>query len=391
MNVRVAALLALLWAAPAVAENPGMALFTGQVQDFARHPCHSCHGRDGRGGVEGRVPDLTALVARYDAPGLARALAQGLVPDGRRLSRSMPRYPQVTADQARDLLAYLTALPALDHIGVHPDRIVIGVIPDGPDDPYPRALQQALDRFFLNGRLYGRVIELRRYDGADPAAGSALALIGPPAGSRIDRAMQMGLPVLFPRMTPEGTEDPTILRGLSASHADIAAALAADLRAQTDHTRGIEILGQVPAALRQALGYEFPDQGTGPAALLAGPGATLPEIAGQGRPAYLLARTLRHDPQIGEALRDKGWQAVLVLDAPQLVRQMMQDATGPDQAHATLAAQVLLRALRNAGRDLGRGRLMRSLAGADLSDLGLDYRHHRLTGTSDVRLLPLDF
>ena len=29
--------------------------------------------------------------------------------------------------------------------------------------------------------------------------------------------------------------------------------------------------------------------------------------------------------------------------------------------------------------------------GADLSDLGLDHRRHRLTGTSEVRLLSLDF
>lgn len=402
MNARaiaiVVAILGLVCAAPALADSGmsdpgridrGLAMFTGQVPGFDRSPCHACHGRDGRGGTEGTAPDLIVLARRLDGDSMALVLGQGIGLDGRGLSRSMPRYRDVSPQQAQDLVSYLKALPERDRAGVSPDLITFGVV--GPGVPYAKALETALSKRLPGGRLHGRRIELRLLEATAPDTDDVLALIGAPAGAQIAAAVQNSVPVLFPRMILDGTEDASILRGVSATFVDMAAIIARDMRAQSGDAGGVLAVGQVPLPLTEALGFEFPAPDSEPAALLVGTGAVLPQHPGNRRTAYLLPQALRTDPQIGSALAAAGWQVALVLDAPHLVERMMRDGTGPDQAHANLVAEILLRALRGAGRDLGRAGLVDALAKVDLSDLGLDYRRNRLTGSAEVRLMPLEF
>ncbi len=384
------ALIAAIIALPASAD-PG--LYTGQdgSGSLSRFPCHSCHGRDGRGGIEGTAPDLVALAGRYDAPSLLRVLAEGVASDGRALSRSMPRYRDVTEDQAAGLLREIDDLPRRDRIGISPDRVILGVIADGPDDPYPAMLDSALSRALSGARLYGRGIVLQRFVSAEQAAEQALALIGPPSGAEA-AAISAGLPVLFPRASLEGDEDPTILRGLSAPDTAIAAVLASDLRARGGPA-AIRVMGQVPDGLAWALSFEFPGAATsGDIPVLLGPGAAPADRSGlpPGMPAYLMPQAISADPALPERLARGGWQPVLVLDAPALVEAMVARQIGPYEAHATLAATVVVRALRSADRDLGRRRLLDALAESELTDLGLDYRRDRLAGTSAVRLMPLE-
>ncbi len=96
---------------------------------FAQTGCAGCHGRDGRGGTVGammgsfRTPDIrwTSLSsdqgshvngqahAAYDEASFARAVRDGIDPEGDRLDAPMPQWRLTDAEMAA-LIAYLKSL-----------------------------------------------------------------------------------------------------------------------------------------------------------------------------------------------------------------------------------------------------------------------------------------
>ncbi|MFN3845647.1 MAG: c-type cytochrome [Paracoccaceae bacterium] len=387
--MRKSAVLACLVALAATASadpatDPGHAMFTGQAGPAQLHvfPCHRCHGRDGRGGVEGAVPDIAALAVRYDPVSLRRALAGGTAADGRALSRLMPRYA-VTKAETEALLGYLLDVPRRERRGVLPATVRFAVMTDRDPD-YPALLRAAVLAQVPQGRLHGRTIEFVRFDNLTSAEAGALALVGPPSGVSVSQAAALGLPILFPRLWLTGAEDASLVRGLTATRQDVAAAIAADLRAQglTGFAPSAGLDGNLLDDLRLELGPHTDPRVrvlTGLVAPAALPADT-PAIA------YLLPQAMAQ----AMAWQAAGWQVRLVLDAPGLVDKMRVQGMTPSEAHATMSATLLVGALRAAGRDLTRRNMMDAFARVDLSGLSLDYAAIPLTGTAEVAILPLD-
>lgn len=113
----------------------GLAVVAGTVEVAAtRFPCATCHGKDAAGGGEGgnKAPSIRwdvltrATPARpaYDTDSFARAISDGLNPDGRALSQAMPRYRLPPAEIAA-LIAYLGSDDLARPPGLYPDRLVI--------------------------------------------------------------------------------------------------------------------------------------------------------------------------------------------------------------------------------------------------------------------------
>lgn len=351
-----AALLLLTGAAQA--DDRGHDLFTGQIAE-ARPPCHSCHMRDGRGGTEGRAPDLVSAMARHDAASLRRALVEGVAADGRPLSRLMPRYPSLDDQMASALLDYLRALPDRDRTGVEADVIRLGV---EADPAYARDLQGALDR--ISPRFFGRRINVVPV-GPRPAADGAqvFAVVG--LRGALQPWANAGVPVLFPRQTLRGSEDPSIVRGLSAAGEDIGDAIMADAR--DAGFEGVTILGEIDPAVAAVL---RPPR-TGRAALVVGDTTAPP--AGSNR-VYAMPGG------------STGPGVIRVIPGTPLLERMMSQNVPASAAHAETAADIITAVLREVGRDLSRARFMAAMTRTNLSVFGLDYRRVPLTGTREVGL-----
>ena len=133
--------------------------------------CVGCHRPSGRGGSEGgvRVPSIAGPVlfvaaqppdaggrrgqhrwlrhqtrSAYDLPRFARALAQGVDPDGQPLATTMPRY-QLSAQELADLAAFLRqrgaqTVPGLDGRVMH----LATVVTPGAPPARRQAVQQAM-------------------------------------------------------------------------------------------------------------------------------------------------------------------------------------------------------------------------------------------------------
>jgi ABC-type branched-subunit amino acid transport system substrate-binding protein len=154
-------------------------------------PCASCHGRDGKGRPEGGVApaDLTwSTLTRgvthpggrsrppYDERLLKRAVTMGLDPAGQALHAAMPRFRLSLQDMA-DLTAYIKRLGTASDPGVTGAAVRIGLVlpPPGPLTAMGKAVQSALAERFAawngQGGIYGRRIELVPFEPpADPAA-----------------------------------------------------------------------------------------------------------------------------------------------------------------------------------------------------------------------------
>ena len=178
----------------AVAGGSGMSLPPAFVA------CVNCHGYEARGKTEGGVTpsDIRwdTLAKPYElAPGGGRrhapydealflaAVTQGRDPSGHSLDPTMPRY-QLSAAEASDLLAYLKQIGNNAGQGVTNDVIRIGFAP--PDNPALGAQAEA-DRLFLGalfddlnrqGGVFRRRIELTNLgSGAENFAPPVLAVL----------------------------------------------------------------------------------------------------------------------------------------------------------------------------------------------------------------------
>jgi len=197
-----AALLALLCAAPAVAEG-GLSeaeargkhiytkgettsgrVITAEIQLSAAPasasilPCIQCHGTGGEGigdvapGVRWDVltdgdghRHLSRRHGPFDATTLARAIRDGVDPDGNPLEPTMPRYRMTDSDMA-DLIAYLGKVGREYDPGLTSDAIRIGtVLPTGGSlAAVGKSIRRVIEAQFADinaaGGIHGRRLEL---------------------------------------------------------------------------------------------------------------------------------------------------------------------------------------------------------------------------------------
>jgi ABC-type branched-subunit amino acid transport system substrate-binding protein len=155
-------------------------------------PCAGCHGRDGKGKPEGGVipSDLTwtALTRPYgithssgrkhppyDARLLKRAISMGVDPAGNALHVAMPRY-RMSLQDMEDLVAYLRELGTGSDPGVSGTAVRVGVVlppSEGPLRGMGQTVRAALTARFeaanREGGIYGRRIEPRFFAAPEPA------------------------------------------------------------------------------------------------------------------------------------------------------------------------------------------------------------------------------
>ncbi len=172
--------------------GPITAVMEGGVEvPAASLPCAGCHGRDGKGRPEGgvRPSDLTWTALSkpygvthpdgrrhpaYTARLLKRAVSLGLDPAGNPLDATMPRY-RMSLQDMEDLVAYLQQLGTGSDPGVTDTAVRVGVLlpPSGPLSGMGEAVKAAVTARFeaLNreGGLYGRKLEARFLEAPQPA------------------------------------------------------------------------------------------------------------------------------------------------------------------------------------------------------------------------------
>lgn len=181
----------LLGTSPSGGEIVAVMSDAGVEVPAAAVPCAGCHGRDGKGRPEGGVApsDLTwgALTRPYGVthPGgrkhppydprlLKRAIAMGIDPAGQALHVAMPRYRMSLRDM-EDLAAYLRQLGTGADPGVSDKAVRVGVVlpPAGPLSGMGEAVRAALTARFeaanRDGGIYGRRIEPRFLAAPGPA------------------------------------------------------------------------------------------------------------------------------------------------------------------------------------------------------------------------------
>jgi ABC-type branched-subunit amino acid transport system substrate-binding protein len=164
-------------------------------------PCVSCHGPTGAGRAEGGVApaniawsNLTKPYAQRRPDGSQRppyadgdllaAVSRGRDPNGASLNPVMPRY-EISAADARDLVAFLKRLDRLADPGVGERELTIGTLlpASGPLAPVADAVEQVLIAFLADlnraGGVYDRQVRLkvRRYTSADRAGTEMRALL----------------------------------------------------------------------------------------------------------------------------------------------------------------------------------------------------------------------
>ena len=386
---------------------PGQALIGNTPTEATRFACRNCHGRDGAGGTEGDVPPITwDVLARpaanrpqYDARAFARLLSSGEDPAGRALSRQMPRY-RLDDPTVSSLIQHLSTLPSLERRGILPDRIVLAV-PIPPDNA-ARATQiaEALSRAaeaVPEAGIFGRRLEIRSIAGGPDTmiptiANEAAAMVGLVPSDRISLtvASGAGLPVLFPLPALSGAEDPTVLRSLAATEAEVIQALAA--RALDDGDGPVAVLPAGDPALTGALLARL-----GGRALPVAPGGRVTTAAGAVLAAELTSDDLARLPsgiplyapleavaQHRPALQARGVPVVAGFGGGALLRAGAVHPGSAEEVYAGLVVQILTRALAEGGRDLTRTGLLRALGRADLADLGLDFADGRLSGQPGI-------
>ena len=147
-------------------------------------PCSGCHGRDGKGKPEGGVTpsDLTWTTLTkpygvthpsgrkhppYDVKLLKRAISLGADPAGQTLHVAMPRY-RMSLQDMEDLVAYLRELGSGGDPGVSDTAVRVGVVlppAAGPLSGLGKEVRTVLTARFeaanREGGIYGRRIEPR--------------------------------------------------------------------------------------------------------------------------------------------------------------------------------------------------------------------------------------
>lgn len=392
--------------------DPGHDLFTGQSEDMAgdadlaqlqRFPCHSCHGRDGMGGLEGGAPAIdwpslsqpTAERPGYTPETFHQAIATGIDPSGRELSRLMPRYA-LDETEAEAVQLYLERLPEQQRRGVEPDRVRIGIAEIAGQErlskAYREALEQALVQRLGGQQVYRRLVEVVGAKLGEAASEEVLAIVAAPADA-VTAIARTGMPVLFPIGPLEGDEDRTIVRALSPTMRDVRSSLVTAITARDPQSVTIwagagdeaeamaEALRFESAALKITVTRELNKGGTGDLVIL---GNLPPHNQAQWNRVWAGWGLLSSGAPLPAAS-----ESMAVIDTPALLKAALSESRHPLLIHAQFAGMALAEALKTAGRTLTRASLVAALDESMLLDIGLDYDTNPLSGTATVLIVPV--
>ncbi|HEX9984413.1 MAG TPA: c-type cytochrome [Thermoanaerobaculia bacterium] len=322
-------------------------------------PCASCHGYDGRGRAEGGVRPSNlrwdVLTKPYEVPGerqhppytratIKRAITMGVDPAGNKLQTVMPRYRMADAD-LDDLLAYLEKLPSDADPGLTAEAIRIGVLlpPNGRAAATRALLEAYVSRLNRGGGIFGRKLELAfsaTIPADEPFALVAASLIG--VEEEVETlAERHQLPLLATIATgaPRGRYSFHLLAGLE------------------DQVR----------ALREFNPALVPIPGTATAKLADGRLAmAIPALPSDAAPpAIAELRSLGGDP-----------------------------AAGPTVNGTLASMKLIVEALRRAGRDVSREKLVETLEGFHEVDTGLvprvTFGPNRHTGVTTAHVVVIE-
>ncbi|HEY4573596.1 MAG TPA: ABC transporter substrate-binding protein [Thermoanaerobaculia bacterium] len=351
-------------------------------------PCAGCHGRDGKGKPEGGVipSDLTwtALTKPYgvthssgrkhppyDARLLKRAISMGTDPAGNALHVAMPRY-RMSLQDMEDLVAYLRQLGTGSDPGVSDTAVRVGVVlpPEGPLTGMSQTVRAALTARFeaanRDGGIYGRRIEPRFFEAPEPAdqrrgwtadflqREEVFAAVAPFfAGADAEMASlfaEKQVPVVGPFSLHPREEVPLnryvfyLLPGIETQEKALAA-----FAARQGWPRPVSAhAGDRPAELKRQGADPVLFSGSGPEAL-----EWLREADRLGWHPRFLATGAAADGSLLAAPAAFGGKLFLALPA--------EPEHAAAQFAALAAADVLIEALKRAGRDLSREGLVDQL------------------------------
>jgi ABC-type branched-subunit amino acid transport system substrate-binding protein/mono/diheme cytochrome c family protein len=413
-------------------------------------PCASCHGRDGRGRAErGTVaPNITwpMLSASDNRPGrqrppysetlVIRAITMGIDAGGNRIDPTMPRFRLSMADAAA-LLAYIERLGALPEPGLDDHSLVLATVLGADDTAVGLALSAYLSRVNQDGGLFGRqiVLNTEQHTAGDPPgsgvarlAGSAavFALLAPAiAGDESNAVVAAdaeGVPMIGPstqtkRAAPRSRYVFYLDGGVEAEARALAGFAAtlpgtpsvADDGTAVWHTAAAAAVaalsaeGRSPQQFRADAAARF--AGNGPVLWFADRAPNNDKLRARGpvQPALLLPGAL------AAAVRSHGapaqtWLAFaagppdVTADAAAEYRDLaarygLPRDDRPAQRQALAAAKILLEALRRAGRDVTRERLVDAMESLQDFHTGLippvSYSATRRIGTDGIWIVPL--
>ncbi|MCR0983638.1 type 1 periplasmic-binding domain-containing protein [Roseomonas populi] len=155
------------------APPPQVTTAGGTVLPATALPCAGCHGRDGGGGQAEaglRPPPIVwsalsrpaSLRPSYDEPLLLRAVVQGTAAGGRTLDAVMPRYG-LSLEDGRALAAYLRALDGIAVPGVEERSLRVALLlpPGRPGEAFAAAFEAALEGAAPDG-VFGRRVTVVR-------------------------------------------------------------------------------------------------------------------------------------------------------------------------------------------------------------------------------------
>jgi ABC-type branched-subunit amino acid transport system substrate-binding protein len=408
--------------------------------------CGNCHGADGRGRPEGGVvpPDITwdELTKPYghqhpsgrrhgpfDQRSFARAVTEGVDPDGGRIDAAMPRYA-LSASETAALWAYLKTLAHERDPGVLDATIRLGtVLPDsGPAAEIGRAIRAML-RAYVNdlnerGGVHARRVELVVASDLDQAARRfgetpVFALVSPYAvgaeTSLLQFAAERRLALIGP-FTLATTPDASLQTFfLLAGEADLARVLLAYATANPGgrSQRWAALLPDPDGATAHAVRSECQRRGCGslevlPAGAALDPGAVA-RLMHLGVQSVLFAGSEREFAALTASADRLGWHPAIYTPVAGLARAMaaappafagrlfgaypmradaqhggaaarsfeklrrdrgLGDRHAAAQRFAYAAMAIVEEALRQAGRDVSRERFARAVEGLHRFDAG---------------------
>lgn len=393
---------ALFTADTALLEAP-IAAISGRYR-----PCHFCHGRDGAGGIEGNAPPIaweeltrpTALRPAHSAADFHRAVTEGIDPNGQTLSRIMPRY-DLTQQETAALAAYLEILPRIQKRGVGADTITFCVPAGSSRGPlsYAGELAHQIRQLVGPSGIYGRDIRIRVLDpdhrrALTEAEAECLAVVGS-AGTELGRKApaESGVPMLFPFARLAGDEDPSIIRDLKPSRQALLAAVTEELgRIGASHVHIVP--AEAPEAEELARSLRLSHGSVGMAVTSGAPdeAADATDIvllnavpldalrdASAERRLWVTAELLGRSRQGFSEL-----SPIVIVEDPHLLGLAETSGDTLLETHARCAAGLIVEALKIAGRDVTRARLLQAFGEIVMPSFALDYSITPLTGTIKV-------
>jgi len=418
----------------------------GTALSGASIACGNCHGADGRGRPEGGVvpPDITwqeltkpyghvrpggRRHGPYDERSFARAVTEGLDPDGQRIDGVMPRY-SLSVSEIAALTAYLKRLAEQRDPGVSDAALRLGtILPDRGAAAGVGAAMRALLHAYVGevnerGGIHGRRVELEvaadlaqaRERFAERPVFALVSPYGVGQETALARfASEQQLSVIAPFTLSLAPDFPLQTFYLYAGVAELARVLLdfagrkSDLKAQRLAAFVDDAQGDVAQALRaecrhrQCAGLEVL-----PAGSAAEPG-TVARLAHAGIEAVIFAGTDRELASLLGFADRLGWRPAIYAPGSGSARAMfaapsafqgllyvayptrgdlqsgspaaaafeklrasrsLGTAHAAAQGFAYAALSIALEALRQAGRDVSRERFARAVEGLYRFDAG---------------------